>query len=331
MRKRLAIALGLLAGVLAVGTLGYVLIEGASPWDAFYMTAITLTTVGYGEVFPLSRAGEVFTVVVLFAGLGILLFGLTDLARWVIEGEMRDAFGRRRRTRMLEKLSGHEIVCGWGRMGQAVVEELVREGRPFVVIERAVEKVARLTERGVPVVEGDAVSEDVLKTAGVARARGLVACLNDDAHNVYTVLTARSLNPSLFIVARAGEAGADARLRRAGANKVVNPYHLGGLRLAHMLTKPAVVDFLDVSFDAEGGELQLEQLQIDGGTPISGTTLAGADLRRKWGVAVVGVKRAGRVIPNPEADFRLQEGDVLIVAGARAALESFERAMLSPA
>ena len=232
---------------------------------------------------------------------------------------------------MLEKLSGHEIVCGWGRMGQAVVEELVREGRPFVVIERAVEKVARLTERGVPVVEGDAVSEDVLKTAGVARARGLVACLNDDAHNVYTVLTARSLNPRLFIVARAGEAGADARLRRAGANKVVNPYHLGGLRLAHMLTKPAVVDFLDVSFDAEGGELQLEQLQIDGGTPISGTTLAGADLRRKWGVAVVGVKRAGRVIPNPEADFRLQEGDVLIVAGARAALESFERAMLSPA
>src|SRR5512134_2553094 len=154
------------------------------------MTAITLTTVGYGEVFPLSRTGEVFTVVVLFAGLGILLFGLTDLARWVVEGELRDAFGRRRRTRMLEKLSGHEIVCGWGRMGQAVVEELVREGRRFVVIERAPEKVARLHERGFPVVEGDAVAEDILKLAGVVRARGLVACLNDDAHNVYTVLTA---------------------------------------------------------------------------------------------------------------------------------------------
>jgi voltage-gated potassium channel len=330
-RKRLAIALGLLAGVLAVGTVGYVLIEGASPWDAFYMTAITLTTVGYGEVFPLSRAGEVFTVVVLFAGLGILLFGLTDLARWVIEGEMRDAFGRRRRTRMLEKLSSHEIVCGWGRMGQAVVEELVREGRPFVVIERAPEKVARLHERGFPVVEGDAVAEDILKLAGVVRARGLVACLNDDAHNVYTVLTARSLNPELFIVARSGEAGADARLKRAGANKVVNPYHLGGLRLAHMLTKPAVVDFLDVSFDAEGGELQLEQLQLGEHTPISGATLAGADLRRRWGVAVVGVKRGGSVIPNPEAELQLRPGDVLIVAGSRAALESFERAMLSPA
>ena len=331
MRKRLATALGLLAGILAFGTLGYVLIEGASPWEAFYMTAITLTTVGYGEVFPLSRAGEVFTVVVLFAGLGLLLFGLTELARWVVEGEMRDVFGRRRRTRMLGKLHGHEIVCGWGRMGQAVVEELAREGRPFVVVERTPEKVARLNERRIPVVEGDAVSEEVLRLAGVDRARGLVACLNDDAHNVYTVLTARSLNPALFIVARSGEAGADARLRHAGANKVVNPYHLGGLRLAHMLTKPAVVDFLDVSFDAEGGELQLEQLQLETSTPIAGATLAGADLRRKWGVAVVGVKRAGRVLPNPEAEFLLQAGDVLIVAGARSALESFERAMLSPA
>ncbi|HEX5043737.1 MAG TPA: potassium channel protein [Candidatus Polarisedimenticolaceae bacterium] len=313
----------LLASIFVVGTLGYMLLEGADVWDAFYMTGITLTTVGYREVFPLSRAGQVFTVLLATAGLGLLLFLLTEAARAVFAGEINEVFGRVRRLRMLEKMSGHEIVCGYGRMGEAVVIELVRGGRPVVVIERSPEKLRRLISAGLPVVDGDATSEEVLRAAGTAR-RGLVACLNDDAHNVYTVLTARSLNPGLFIVARAGEESAESRMLRAGADRVVNPYQLGGLRLAHMLAKPAVVDFLDVSLPAAGRSLELEQVRLQQGSALVGSTLGESDLRRRWGVGVVAVRRGEQFFPNPDSDFRLEAEDELVVLGGRAGLESLE-------
>jgi voltage-gated potassium channel len=301
----------LLAAIFGAGTLGYRLIEGAGWWDR--------------EVFPLSRAGQVFTVVLLLSGLGVLLLVATEIGRSVVEGQLRAAFGRMRRSRMIERLSGHEIVCGWGRVGQAVVAELRRNRRDVVVIENRPEKVAQLQDTGVQVVEGDATSESVLRAAGAERARGLVACLNDDAHNVYTVLTARSLNPKLRIVARAGEEGAEARLQRAGADKVVNPYLHGGVRLAHLLVKPAVIDFLDFSLGptTEAG-LEVEQVPVAADSPLSEATLAEADLRRRCGVGVVAVKRNTELFPNPEADFRLRVGDTLVVLGSRTQLESFE-------
>jgi voltage-gated potassium channel len=323
-RPRLTYAAALLALVFAGGTLGYHLIEGAGWWPSFYMTVITLTTVGYGEVFPLSPAGEVFTVALLLTGLGLILLVATEMARSVLAGELRQVLGQARRSRMIEKLSGHEIVCGWGRMGQAVAEELRRGARPFAVIERNPDKVRRLQELGVNVVAGDATSEAVLRSAGVARARGLVACLNDDAHNVYTVLTARALNPALFIVARATEEGAEARILQAGANRAVNPYHLGGLRLAHLLLKPAVVDFLDVSLGPAGKTLQLEQVALPAASQAAGRTLAELDLRRRLGVAVAAVRRGDTLFPNPEATLRLEAGDVLVVLGTPPQLESFE-------
>jgi len=203
------------------------------------MTAITVTTVGYREVFPLSREGQVFTVALLLAGLGILFFVLTEAARWLFEGELRGLFERARRSRMIDRLSGHEIVCGCGRMGYTVVLELRREGRTLVAVDRDSETIHRLRETGILVLEGDGTTEAVLRAAGVERARGLVACLDDDAHNVYTVLTARSLAPRLFIVARAADEGAEDRLRRAGADRVVNPYRLGGARLAQLLVGPS--------------------------------------------------------------------------------------------
>jgi voltage-gated potassium channel len=322
--SRLARTFGFLALVFAGGTVGYRLIEGAGWWDSFYMTVITLTTVGYREVVPLSRAGEVFTVVLLFAGLGLILLVAMEIGRTVLEGELREVFGQARRSRMIGSLSGHEIVCGWGRMGQAVVEELRRARRKVVVVESKEEKVQKLHGLGVPVVAGDATTEGTLRSAGIERARGLVACLNDDAHNVYTVLTARSLSPDLFIVARAGEEGAEGRLKRAGANRVVSPYRHGGVRLAHVLMKPTVVDFLDVSLRS-GGEvgLELQQLVLPPSAPLVGQTLAEADLRRRWKVGVVAVQRAGTIFPNPEADFAFQGGDVLVVLGTRNALDGF--------
>lgn len=316
----------LLVAVMAVGTVGYHVIEGASGWDAFYMTVITLTTVGYREVFPLSTAGEAFTVLVLAAGVGLLLITATELARGIVEGELQSFLGQTRRSRMLEKLSGHEIVCGWGRMGQAVVDELRRARRQVVTVEKHVDKLRQLDAAGLLFVAGDATEEAVLRRAGVERARGLVACLNDDAHNVYTVLTARSLNPNLFIVARASEPGAEARLLRAGADRVMNPYRLGGARLAHMLAKPGVVDFLDVSLQADGGEqLVLEQLAVAQEGPLAGRSLAEVDLRRRFRVAVVSVQRGADMIPNPDPEMRLEAGDLLVVLGTRGDLDAFER------
>jgi voltage-gated potassium channel len=325
MHSRLARTAGLLVLVFAGGTIGYRLIEGAGWWDAFYMTVITLTTVGYREVFPLSRAGEVFTALLLFAGLGLILLVAMEIGRTVLEGELRQVLGQARRSRMIGSLSGHEIVCGWGRMGKAVVEELRRAHRAVVVIEEQQEKVQRLRGLGVPVVAGDATTEVTLRTAGIERARGLVACLNDDAHNVYTVLTARSLNPDLFIVARAGEEGADARMLRAGANRVVSPYRHGGVRLAHVLMKPTVVDFLDVSLrPGSDVSLELQQLVLPSAAPLVGKTLAEADLRRRWKVGVVAVQRDATIFPNPEADFAFRGGDVLVILGTRSALDDFE-------
>jgi voltage-gated potassium channel len=330
MSSRLARAAAYLLAVFVGGTVGYRVIERADWWDAFYMTAITLTTVGYREVFPLSRAGQVFTVVLLVFGLGLLLLVATEIGRTVLEGEIRHVLGQARRSRMIERLEGHEIVCGWGRMGQAVVEELRHARRDVVVVELRGEKVQRLNELGIAVVAADATSETALNAAGVARARGLVACLNDDAHNVYTVLTARSLNPNLFIVARAGEEGAETRMRRAGANRVVNPYQHGGTRLAHLLLKPSVVDFLDFSLAAgrEAG-LDLEQLRVDESSVVAGRTIIQADLRRRCGIAVVAVRRAEALLPNPEPSLRIEAGDVLIVLGTRGQLESLERLMCS--
>jgi len=325
MRTRLARSAAVLAGIFAAGTLGYRLTEGVPWWDAFYMTVLTLTTVGFNQISTLSPGGQALTVLLLFGGLGLILLAATEIGRSVVEGELREAFGQARRLRMIERVSGHEIVCGWGRMGHAVVEELRRAGRTVVVIEAKADKIQQLKDQGIPVVAGDATSEDSLRAAGIERARGLVACLNDDAHNVYTVLTARSLNPELFIVARAGEEGAETRLQRAGANRVVNPYQHGGARLAHLVVKPTVVDFLELSLGAgKVPGLELEQVQIAASSPLVGSTLAEADLRRRCGVGVVAVQRGATLFPNPEPNLALNDGDVLVVLGIRDHLEQFE-------
>ena len=223
------------AAIFTIGTIGYRVLEGASWWDSFFMTVITVTTVGYQQEIPLSREGEIFTSFLLLAGLGVLLFVATEISRWVVEGELEQFLGRVRRSRMIDHMSGHEIVCGYGRMGRVVVAELIDSQHPVVVVERHPDCVRMLQEAEIPFVAGDGTSEAALLSASIARAKGLIACLNDDAHSVYAVLTARSLNPDLFIVARATEEGAERRILHAGADRVVNPYQLGGTRLAHLV------------------------------------------------------------------------------------------------
>ena len=232
---RLARATALVLGLFLAGAAGYRAVEGA-PWlDAFYMTVITITTVGFGHVFPLSPAGQVLTVALLGAGIGVFLFLASEVGRSIMEGELQRYLGHVRRVRMIERMSGHDVVCGYGRMGRAAVDALRRAGRPVVVVEARSELTGDLAEGGCPVVTGDATREASLRAANVEHASGLVCCLADDANNLYTVLTARSLNPDLVIVARAAGDGAEQRILQAGADEVVNPYQLGGARLAHLL------------------------------------------------------------------------------------------------
>ena len=319
---RLLRATGLVSALFLAGTVGYRVIEGAPVWDAFYMTVITITTVGFAEQFPLSSAGEALTAVLLIAGLGIFFFLASEIGRSVMEGELRHYLGRIRRSRMIERMSGHEVVCGYGRMGRAVVAELQHAGRLVVVVDSRASRMQALSEAGVPTVTGDATLEATLLSANLQHAGGLVSCLNDDAHNVYTVLTARTLNPDLFIVARATEEGAERRIYQAGANRVVNPYHLGGARLAHLVVKPAIVNFFDASVD--GSDLQLDQTSLGASNEVTGKTLAEANVRQRWGLGVVAVQREGAVVANPTDDFTLQAGDVLVVFGERKQIAAFD-------
>lgn len=314
----------LMAAILVIGMAGFHVIEGQGWWDSFYMTVITLTTVGFEEVFPLSTAGQIFTTVLLFVGLGLFLFLATDVARTIIEGEIRTVLGRVRRSRMIDRLSGHHVVCGFGRMGRAVVDELRRRHLDFVVVDRNGERVRDMQAEGIAAIQGDATSEETLREAHIDSARGMVSCVNDDAHNVYAVLTARGLNPNLFIVARATEEGAERRLVQAGADRVVNPYHLGGTRLAHLVIKPAIVSFFDASLDSTE-ELQIDQASLRADSPIANQTLSEANVRRRWGLGVIAVQRAKEAIAIPPADFQLQAGDVLVVFGTRQQIEAFER------
>lgn len=224
---------------------------------------------------------------------------------------------------MMERMTGHDIVCGYGRMGQAVVAELQRAGRQVVVVDSRPDRVQRLADRGVATVTGDATLEATLREASVRQARGLVSCVNDDAHNVYTVLTARALNPDLLIVGRATHEGAERRIRQAGADRVVNPYHLGGTRLAHLVVKPAIINFFDAT-TAEASQ-QLDQTALGQEAPVVGQSVSEANIRQRWGLTVVAVQRGADVVASPPEGYRLQAGDVLVVFGERPKIDAFDR------
>ncbi len=323
--RGLGLAIALFALVLSAGTLGYVVIEGWGAWDAFYMTVITVTTVGYREVHPMSRAGEVFTTILLIGGVGTVLYAVTLTAAMVVEGGLQHRFEYRRRTRMIDHLHDHFILCGSGRIGSTIAAELRREGVPFIVVERDPERLATVLERGDLAVEADASREEVLKQVGIDRARGLIAAVGTDAENVYTVLTARVLKPDLFIVARAETEDASRKLMRAGANRVVSPYEIGAMQMAQTALRPAVVDFVSLATSSENLELAMEQITIGPAASFAGQSLVAANLRQRYGVIVVAIRRTdGHMEFNPAPDAAMQVGDQLVVLGKTASLKEME-------
>lgn len=309
----------IVAGLLvlpAIGVAGYCWIEGWPVLDALYMTVITLSTVGYTEVHPMSSAGRIFTMGLIAGGGVLAAYALTQVAQIVFSGELRSSWVAQKRRRMLAELSQHFIVCGYGRVGRNVVAELQSEQLPFVVIEPQPEKVTAVQESGALAVQGDAAVEGVLRQAGIERARGLVACAKTDADNVFIVLTARSLRPDLIIVARADVEESEAKLRRAGASRVILPYHITGRRMVTMLVRPDVADFLDEVSHTSGLELVLEQIQIAPTSPLVGLALAVAQARHDFEVTVLACKHAdGQWNTRPHSETVVQPGCQLIALG----------------
>ena len=300
---------------ITMGTLGFHLIEGWSILDSLYVTAQTVTTVGFGDVTPKSSHGRIFATAFMLVGVGVVLYALTTTVQSIVQSELVAAFGQRRRSRKMSKLRNHFIICGAGRVGSHLVRDLQQTGELFIVVERDPQRVAELTDQGVVVLVRDATLEESLHEAGVEYARGLAACLPDDADNVYVVLTARDLNAKLHIVARAAEEQAEVKLVRAGANRVVAPTIIGGHRMATALIKPAVADFID-SITASQLELAFEQVEIDPASTLAGRKLRDTNIRSELDIVIVGIRRAdGQMLFNPSGETAIEGGDMLIAIG----------------
>jgi voltage-gated potassium channel len=321
----------LVTAVLTIGTVGYMLVEGWSLWDALYMTVITVTTVGYREVHELSGAGQAFTVLLLVAGVGTVFYAVTLGVARMVEGGLLRRWEARRQIRMIDELSQHFIVCGYGRIGRIIVDEFERQNVPCVVVDRNPERVQEVIRGGGLAVAADASSEDVLTRVGIDRARGLIAAVSTDAENVYTVLSARLLRPDLFIIARAETEDAGRKLQRAGADRVVSPYQIGGAQMALTALRPAVVDFVHLATSSTHLELSMEQVRIDAGSILAGQTMVSANLRQRFGVVVVGIQRAdGSMDFNPAPDTPMHPGDHLVALGPPDRVKELEAAARAP-
>lgn len=313
--RRFYISIGLLVGFFATGILGYMFIEGASLLDAAYMTIITLSTVGYTESVELNTtAGSVFTIVFIMAGVGTVFYASTSLVALFVSGELDASREKIKVKKRINELRGHIVICGFGRMGQSVVEQLPDHLKDVVVIEIDPDRIVELERDGILHLKADASEEASLQEAGIVHAKFLVATLPKDALNVYVTLTARGLNADLMIIARAESNSTESKLLRAGANRVVCPQLIGASRILGLLTRPNVVDFVDVA--AQGIELQLDEYLVDHDSPLVGKSLREAQIRQKVDAIVVAIKReVGKDVFNPSADEVLQARDTMILIG----------------
>lgn len=323
-KRQLIFALSLILLVIFIGTIGYVVLEGWPLFDSLYMTVITITTVGYREVHDLSDTGKLFTIFLIVCGVGTILYTLNNAARVIIEGEFKEIFGRRKLEKTIKGLKGHYIICGYGRMGKVIGKELKEKGARFVVIEKEALN-TEIFDGDMLFVNGDATKDEILREAGIERAKGLISVLSTDAENLYVVLSARVLNPELNIVARAGEEGSEQKLLRAGADRVVSPYHIGGLRIAHSLLKPAVVDFIEFATRSGNIDLQMEEVYVHSGSKITGMTLDECGVGRELGIIIVAIKREGGDMRfNPTFKTAIKAGDILIALGEKTKLKVLE-------
>jgi len=328
-KNRMMAGIALAVAVVGGGTAGYMLIEGWDLHDALFMTITTVTTVGYGEVHPLSRAGRTFSMALILGGVGVVLYILSMLTQVVVEGKLREVMGRRNLERKIRSLRGHYIICGYGRIGALVADMLREQGVELVVIENDEQVTRRLGQEGIHYVLGSATEDEILLAAGIERAKGLVATVNSDADNVYIVLTAKGIRPDLLIIARATEPGSERKLKRAGADKVVSPYFIGARRIAQTVLRPSVADFVDLTFHSTDLALRMEEVLVVVGSALVGVSLKDSGIRQKLDLIVLAVKKPDdRMIFNPPADTVIERDDTLIALGSQASMDKLEQ-MLS--
>lgn len=313
------------------GTVGYVLIEDWPAFEALYMTVITLATVGYKEVYELSHEGKIFTIILIISGTGIIAYTIGSMIQFMVEGQLRKLLGRKKVQKQISNLKGHYIICGYGRIGRSVCRELASKPVPVIVVEQNPARCEMLEEGGFLFVQGDATHDDVLEKAGISRAKGLITVVTSDSANVFITLTARGINPKLFILARASEDGADIKLMRAGANKVVSPYSIGATRIAQAILRPSVVDFIDIATGNENIELQIEEIQVTLQSSLAGKTLINSGIRKDLGLIIVGIKRDNHMNFNPDPNSQITPGDILIALGESPEIKKLEQLALGNA
>lgn len=315
--KKLHISLAILFGILAFGTIGYYLVEDMCLFDAFYMTIITISTVGFSEIKPLSPQGRAVTILMIGASISIGAYSIGVIVRGVIEGELRKSFGRRKMEKQVSRLKGHFIICGFGRIGSIICEDLSADNIDFVVIDQEASAVEDIEGKGYRYLCMDATSEEALLRAGIMNSKGLVTAVRSDANNVFIILTAKELRPDIFILSRASDVKHEGQLKRAGASRVVSPYLIGGRRIAQVLKRPNVVDFIDIAtMDSRLG-LMIEEAKVRPGSGLIGKNLIENQLRKDFGVIIVAISKPSGMIFNPMPTERLEEGDVIVVLGKK--------------
>jgi len=315
---KLRIALIMLAGIITMGTCGYYFFENMPLFDAFYMTIITISTVGFSEIRPLSMLGRTITVVIIILGISVGTYTAGIIVQWLVGGELQKIFGRRKLQKQIANLKNHFIICGFGRIGHIICQELYEEKIEFVVIEQDPAAIADMQTAKYLFLEMDATSEEALMAAGIMTAKGLVTAVNSDANNVFITLTAKGLRPDIFVLARSSEEKNEGKLIKAGATRVVSPYMIGARRMAHVLKRPTVVDFIDIATLGNQLGLIMEEAKIDTKSRFIGKNLIDSHIRQDFGVIIVAIKKlSGKMIFNPVPTETLEAGDVIVVIGKK--------------
>jgi len=321
----------LASGILLIvtgGTLGFMWIEHYSAFDAFYMTLITISTVGYAEVHPLSFRGRVFNSFLIFFGVTMMLLAVGGMTQVIMELELTQYFGKRRTRKMIDKLQDHFIVCGFGRVGRGAARELQRAGVPFLVVDKSEERVEWAIRDGMLGVLADATDDETLKHAGIMRAKGLIATLQSDADNLFVILSAKGLKPTLQVSARVNSEQSEKKMRLAGADHVFAPYDMTGNRMAQVMLKPHVFQFIDFTTKSMGLDVGIEQFSVSASSEIASKSLAESKIRSDLGVIVLAIRKSdGRMHFNPPAEAEIQAGDYLIVMGEAANLSKLEQVL----
>lgn len=308
----------MLLGILAFGTSGYYFFEHMPLFEAFYMTIITISTVGFSEIAPLSHVGRGITVIIIVLGISVGTYTIGIIAKWFVEGELQKIFWRLRVQKQIAELNNHYIICGFGRIGRTICGELYADNTDFVIIEQNVSGIDAIEKEKYLFLEMDATSEEALLKAGIMQANGLVTAVNSDANNVFITLTAKGLRPDIFVLARASEEKNEKKLIKAGASRVVSPYMIGAKRMAQVLKRPTVVDFIDIAMMGSHLGLIMEEARLSEKSDLIGKSLIDSYLRRDYGVIIVAIKKmSGEMIFNPMPSETLENGDVIVVIGKK--------------